>query len=366
MGGQAVVVDSMARQFLAMGHEVAVLAPRPHRCVALNDELLPYPVLRHPRFYSKRWFLDGYRWWVASAYRRHRFDVLHCHSVYPAGYVAARCAMLSHVPLVVTSLGDVSSQRLARQAGPSERYRLMLRRADAAIAISQFIEHRYRELCPEVRRVERISLGVDSSLYAATAARPAGLPGSIRPGGYLLFVGRLVAQKGVDLLLDAIAQAAVREPLCLAVAGDGSARHELEARAKALGIAEQVHFLGAVEESVKIYLYQNALCTVMPSRNSEGFPLVALESCAAGRAVLGTDIPGLREAVVAEQTGLLVPPESVEALARAISRMLADRQWLERAGAEARRFAAGYAWDQVARRHLAVYEELCRNARRAA
>ncbi len=365
LGGQAVVVDSLACQFLARGHEVMVLAPWPRRSAKPIPDATPYPVMRHPRFLSKRWFLSAYRWWVAAAHRRHRFDLLHCHSIYPTGYIAARCPTLAGVPLVVTSHGDVSSERFARQAGLPERYRLTLERADATIAISHFIEQRFKELCPAIRRIDRISNGVNALEYALPALRPPDLPAPIRPHEYLLFVGRLVEQKGVDLLLEAFARA-TQPPVHLVVAGAGSARVELEALATRLATSDRVHFLGVAEGEAKRYLYQNALCTVMPSRSFEGFGLVALESLAAGRPVVGSDIPGLREVIADGRTGILTPPDSAEGLAQTLSRVLAKRHWLNRLGEEGRRVAANYGWDRVAERHLEVYRELCHGLRRAA
>ena len=73
---------------------------------------------------------------------------------------------------------------------------------------------------------------------------------------------------------------------------------------------------GHVEGDTKTWLLQNALCTVVPSRISEGFPLVFLESCAAGRPVIGTRIPGLQELVQPGKTGLLVAPDSAHGDAR--------------------------------------------------
>src|SRR2546423_4153299 len=82
LGGQEMVVDSLARQFTAMGHEVLVLAPHPRRPLRADDSGLPYRVMRHPRFYSTQRFVSQYRWFLLRACRDFRPDVLHCHSLY--------------------------------------------------------------------------------------------------------------------------------------------------------------------------------------------------------------------------------------------------------------------------------------------
>src|SRR5207253_10824191 len=89
MGGQEMVVDALAREYLALGHEPIVLAPRPRRPLHPQDGDLAYPVVRHPRFFSTRLFVSWYRWFLQRLYRRRPFDVLHCHVIYPPSYLAA-------------------------------------------------------------------------------------------------------------------------------------------------------------------------------------------------------------------------------------------------------------------------------------
>src|SRR4051794_4318938 len=89
LGGQEAVVDALARQFRKLGHQPFVMAPRPRLPLRPDDASLPYPVIRHPRFYSTKLLVGWYRGWLRRAHQRHRFDVLHCHDVYPTGYLAA-------------------------------------------------------------------------------------------------------------------------------------------------------------------------------------------------------------------------------------------------------------------------------------
>ena len=360
LGGQEMVVDALACRFTKLGHEVTVLAPWPRGGGRTKDEGLPYQVVRHPRFVSTRRFLDWYGRYLAKAYRNCPFDVLHCHSVYPTGYIAARCPAIDAVPTVITShCGDVCpSSRLLTKPGLPGRYALSLRRADAAVAISGFVEQRLRGLCPEIRRVVRLPNGVDVGSFSRPVERPAGLSPGIRPGNYFLFLGRLAHRKGADLLLEGFASSNCDRRLHLAVAGDGPKEALLTGRASDLGIGDQVHFVGRVEGVVKTWLLQNARCTVIPSRISEGFPLVLLESCAAGRPVIGTRIPGLGELIRPGRTGLLVAPESPMELGRALGQMATGHDLPDRLGAEARRFARQHDWTRVAQSYVALFAEL--------
>jgi glycosyltransferase involved in cell wall biosynthesis len=302
---------------------------------------------------------------LAKLYRRFRFDVLHCHSVYPAGYVATRHRAMADVPIVITShCGDVCpSSRLLKKSGLPGRYSFSLRRADAAVAISGFVEQRLRELCPEIRRVVRLPNGADVARYSRAVKRPTGLSPGIRPGQYFLFLGRLAQRKGADLLLDAFALSDCETRPHLAIAGDGPEKAMLRCRASELGIGAHVHFVGQIEGVVKTWLLQNALCTVIPSRISEGFPLVLLESYAAGRPVIGTQIPGLRELIRPGQTGMLVAPESPAELGWVLRHLVSAPGLSDRLGAEARRFAQKHDWDDVARSYVALFAELAEGRR---
>jgi glycosyltransferase involved in cell wall biosynthesis len=360
MGGQESVVDALARQFTALGHEPVVLAPRPPRALQADDSSLPYAVVRHPRFISTHRCVDWYRWYLAKLYHKYRFDVLHCHSVYPTGYIAARCAATAGLPTVITShCGDVCpTSRLFGKPNVPRRYVTALQSADALIAISEFVANRFEELCPHSDHIVRIPNGVDLERFSKPLQRPADIDPNIRCGEYFLFLGRLAHRKGVDLLLESFAQAEADNQLQVVIGGDGPERAALEAHAVALGIQRRVHFLGQVEGDRKTWLLRNSLCAVMPSRISEGFPLVLLESCAAGRPVIGTRIPGIQDMIESSGAGLLVPPDSTEDLSHALRLANSNRRLPNELGKQAQLFSQDYSWTQVADSHLELFDQL--------
>lgn len=153
---------------------------------------------------------------------------------------------------------------------------------------------------------------------AAAGPASAHLP---QPPIRLLVVGRLVAQKGIDLLLDAMALEGRADGWTLRVAGGGRLRDELEGRAAGLGLDERVVFLGHVREVWQEYT--SADVVVVPSRY-EGFCFVAAEAALAGRPVVGTRVSSLPEVVEDGRTGLLVSPEDPAALGRAIRTLVDD------------------------------------------
>src|SRR5262245_1179399 len=369
MGGQEMVVDALARQFQALGHDPVVLAPRPRRPLRPDDAGLPYPVVRHPRFFSTHWFVSWYRWFLLRHYARNPFDVLHCHGIYPPGYLAALTRHRLPVPLVITSHGGDVSPHSVRLAKPVVRRRQIqaLEAADALIAISRFTREGFLRLCPNPWRIVHIPNGVDLAPFATRAARPASLDPAIQPGRYAAFLGRLKARKGVDLLLEAIASVPPRGAVQLVVIGDGEERPALEAMQTRLNLANRVRFVGRQAGDSKTYLLQNALFAVVPSRLSEAFPLVVLEHFAAGLPVIATRIPGLADVVEPGRTGALVAEDSVGELAAQMREMFADPAAARRMGQDARSVAQAYDWPIMARRHVELYEELraMRHARAA-
>ena len=225
LGGQEMVVDALAREYLALGHEPVVLAPSPRR-VLVADHEFPYPVVRHPRFVSTRHFMEWYKHWLLRAQRQHRFDLLHCHSIYPCGYLATLCEGQLGIPTVITSHGGdvhIEGRRLSKPGLPS-RYGRSIAAADALIAISKFTHDGYLRLCPTARNIVSIPNGVDLEPFAHDVARPAGLAASIQTGEYFLFIGRLHPRKGVDVLLDALSHVPARQRAKLVIAGDGDER----------------------------------------------------------------------------------------------------------------------------------------------
>lgn len=216
--------------------------------------------------------------------------------------------------------------------------------ADRVLASSKAYADRARVLSrvpPEKVRV--VPNGIDPDRFSAE--------GPTRSEGELLFVGRLVTYKGVDVLLRALA--IQQDAPSLAVVGDGPLRSELEAQADRFGV--DATFLGRVDDDELAPLYRGAELTVLPSVNSqEAFGITLIESMACGTPVVASDLPGVAE--VAKHGGLVASPRDPRALARRIDQALeAD---LDRGPELARRVHERFSWDAVADRTETVYAEL--------
>ncbi len=361
VGGQEYVVDCLAREFLAMGNQVTVLAPRPRGSrFRVEDHRLPYAVARHPAFYSTRRWVAWYRRYLLKLHARSPFDVLHCHSVYPTGYLAALCRDRLNTPTVITSHGgDVREGNVRLQKpGLPERHALGIEKADALVAISRFTADGFRRLCPTAGPIVNIPNGVDIEQMERPAPRPKELDADIIEGRYLVFLGRLHPRKGVDVLIKAMAAVPEGGGVQLVVAGDGKQRAELESQVARLGLADRVRFIGYVAGAVKTYLLQNALAMVAPTRNWEAFPLVVLEGYAAGCPVIGTVVPGLEDVVHPGRTGWLTTPESAQELTAAVTEAFANESHTRQMGQQARQMAKNYSWRSIAERHIDLYDSL--------
>jgi glycosyltransferase involved in cell wall biosynthesis len=175
---------------------------------------------------------------------------------------------------------------------------------------------------------------------------------------YVLFVGRTSRQKGMVYLIDAMQEVdpSVRLVCCTSAPDTPAVEEEIGAKVAAeprcLWINTQLR------EEQYIELYSNATVFACPSVY-EPFGIINLEAMACERPVVASAVGGIREVVVPETTGLLVPPANPHALAQAINRVLRDRTWAKSLGLAGRRRAEEhFSWASVAEKTKRMYLEL--------
>ncbi len=214
------------------------------------------------------------------------------------------------------------------------------------------------------RSLITVSQGTAERLHAMNAAASVTVIGNgVDPqlfeqppqlGHDVLCLGRLELEgKGLDLLLPAWARASRQVDGDLVVAGSGPDEVRVRRLVEHLGLGRRVRFAGWVSGAEKARLLAGSRLVVVPSR-AETFGIVAVEALAAGTPVVAFDIPCLRE-VVPSGCGRLVPPFDVGALAGAIVDLYPRAEHLLALGTAGRAFAAGYDWDDLARRQAEVY-----------
>jgi rhamnosyl/mannosyltransferase len=234
-----------------------------------------------------------------------------------------------------------------------------LGRAARIVVSSPALAENARTLRPYRGKCVVIPFGFDPARFQPATSDP---PAGTRPVSppTVLFVGRLVEYKGVDVLLRALAG---MEKVRAVLVGDGPRRASLEELAADLGLAERVTFEGEVSDERMAELYARCDLFVLPSvTRAEAFGLVQLEAMAAGKAVVSTAVPtGVPWVNQHERTGLIVPPGDVPALRRAIDRLLADPELRSRMGREGRaRVARDFTPARMIQQMLALYREVLR------
>jgi rhamnosyl/mannosyltransferase len=173
----------------------------------------------------------------------------------------------------------------------------------------------------------------------------------------VLFVGRLVPYKGVDVLLEALAGLNA----CGLIVGDGPLRAALEARARELDIAGRVRFLGSVADDELAAVYRACDVFVLPSvTRQEAFGVVQLEAMAAGKPVVSTDVgTGVGWVNRHGETGYVVPPRDPVALREALRRLLGDPTLRKSMGdAAAKRVRSTFTLERMIDETLALYRDV--------
>jgi glycosyltransferase involved in cell wall biosynthesis len=240
-------------------------------------------------------------------------------------------------------------------------YRQLFAELDHALVVSRFLETKLR------------GLGFDGEIHVV----PSGIrlrrfpfrgPRASRDGVRLLFVGRLVPYKGVDVLLRAVSRLNPRiAGLSLEVIGDGPVRAHSQELARELGIGRQVMFLGGrSHEEVSRALQRTDILVVpsrtMPTGQAETLSNVVKEGLAAGVQVVATRSGGIPEAIPPPFQGDLVPENDAAALAGRIEALLAQREsWAQRARLGRAWVEDRFDWGRLAPRIAAAYEAAVRD-----
>jgi glycosyltransferase involved in cell wall biosynthesis len=280
--------------------------------------------------------------------RRRRYDVVHVHWPVPHALFGAVARAAGGARLVThwygVELRWVQSSLwwlrwLARWA---------LRTSDAVVAISSYT----------AREIERLGAGgVPVRTIPYTTSLAPGPPPARRPspdGAFrILFVGRLVARKGVTHLVEAVRRLPPDIPVRLEIVGEGPERPRLAAQIARDGLEERVVLRGRLPDADLRAAYQAADVLVLPSvvdarSDTEGLGVVLLEAMSYGVPVIASALGGITDIVRDGETGLLVPGADPGALAAALRRVAEDKTLAARLGAAgAHRAATVFAWPAI-------------------
>lgn len=302
--------------------------------IVTNLQRSPWKLLLVPGFVFMQWF-------AARRYARPG-SVVHAHWIVPQGLIAR----LLGRPFLITSHG--ADLFALRSSGALAAKRAAAAAASCLAVVSEAMLEPARELRPDGTILVR-PMGVDMR----TLFSPAG--GAARDEKHLLFVGRLVEKKGLDVLLRALPHVIKEHPLTrLTVVGHGPLEGDMKALATELGVADHVHFTGPVPHTRLPDLYRKASIFVAPFREArsgdrEGLGLVLVEALACGCPVIASDIPATRDVLAGVPGVRTTQPEDVASLAGALISALRDELGAIRETAAARAMLIDrFDWEAVA------------------
>ncbi|NLM25199.1 MAG: glycosyltransferase family 4 protein [Firmicutes bacterium] len=179
----------------------------------------------------------------------------------------------------------------------------------------------------------------------------------------IFFIGRLVHEKGVHVLLEAIPNILRRVPNTkFVIAGKGPCEKELKYRAEEMGIADRIHFTGFIDDLTRNSLYKVASAAVFPSLY-EPFGIVALEAMAAGTPVIVSDVGGFAEIVQHGRNGLTTYAGNSQSLADNIVAILQAPEFAKKLKEQAAHdLFSRYQWSKIAEQTEVVYDKILGNA----
>lgn len=361
----------LALQAMRPGLKVHVLLGRKHRPTSSEvPSDWKVEVALPPDYY---YYMSPGRFWASRVLCTARTlraargaDLVHAIKDFPHSQIALDAAKLAGKPCVATAHGTYTIQPLLSERH-AQRAKRVYRNLDHIISVSNYTRQRLLGLMPEQDlppgRVSVIPNCVNVDHYI----EPRDLsPHPWHGKRFTLGIGEVKERKGHHLSLAAFLELAPRFPdwhhfLVGRLSGD-EYESRLRQMAKDAGCAERVHFLGNIDEPLKVDLLQRAEVFVHTPVTAadggfEGFGIVYLEASASATPVLGTLDCGAEDAIVDGVTGCLVE-QNVPAVAVAMGKLLADDALRERMGQAGREHARGTRWEDNATHVLEIYDAL--------
>lgn len=350
-GGVEQVVAQLSKHLVRRGHQLKVLSLRTRpaawseNCEGVEIQRIRAADLTAFIGVQTTWSWDIYRaMW--NAIRQFKPDIVHAHNLFFRTTESACLPRMRDGSRLVTTvhLGRVTGGSLGLRTitGVYERLigRWIIRRSDRLIAVSTAVADHARSLGARPDRLDVIRNGVDLDVF-----RPPCVPREGPPR--ILFVGRLVPNKGPDLLVRAAPKVLEKHPNAeFVICGDGPMRASLEREVASRNIAHAFRFLGLVHDVPEIM--RGGTVLVRPS-TLEGMPLSVLEAMASGLPVIATRVGGTPELVKHGIHGFLFDPGDVSGLVGHLLVLLGNPHIAAAFGAVGRRAVeSGWSWAQMA------------------
>jgi D-inositol-3-phosphate glycosyltransferase len=378
-GGQNVYVRQVGEALAKLGWQVdmftrktreddeTIVQHSPHcrtiRLIAGPQEFVP----RDRLFEFMPAFVEAFQTYQA----KYHYPLIHT-NYWMSAWVGLQVKKTHNVQLIHTyhSLGAIKYQAVPNRPAIAhtrlEVEQQILEQSNCIVATSPQEQEALRTLVSPLGHIEVIPCGTDIENFQAIPKSEARSQLGFKPDEQIaLYVGRFDPRKGIETLVRACAQLKANPDLRLVIVGgsdptqpDGQERLRIGAIVEVLGLAKQTTFVGRVGHDRLPLYYTAADVCVIPS-HYEPFGLVAIEAMACGTPVVASAVGGLKFSIVPEETGLLVPPQNVEAFAEAIQRILSDELWAKKLRKQAsERVQRNFSWSGVAAQLSDLYRRV--------
>lgn len=302
----------------SLGCDVVTYPWGQHR---VNESLLTKLVQRFQDAVSVRRALRGEKFDVAVVKTAHDWQTL-MRDVVVALVIRRRCR-----PIILELHGSRPTLVAeARRPAFKAMTALLLRLVDAVMVLSTEEQRQWQAFRPA------LPVFTMKNPYVRAAGAAARTPCIGGPEHRILFVGRLIQEKGIFDLLEAFAAVRQRLRCKLVIAGEGPEAERLKSRVSTLGLQDDVAFVGHVSAETLRTLYSEATFFAFPSWD-EGFPTVLAEAMDLGLPIVTTSIRGAADHLIAEENALFVKPRDIEALTSAMLRLCLERNLRDRMAA---------------------------------
>ena len=289
-----------------------------------------------------------------------RFDLIHAHD-----WVVGRAAVELKNRLGLPLISTIHATEIGRGGSLDGEYRrkvrdierLLVEQSDGIICCSNYmLDHIQHVLGAVKTKVRVIPNGVESSRFNGGRQPQLILAGIPEDRKIILYVGRIVREKGIFTLLDALEKLRKQgKDVSLVFVGEGPLKEDLAKEVLRRKLNDRVTLAGFVDEKKLVSLYNSSDVFVLPS-HYEPFGMVVLEAMASRIPVVVSDVGGLSEIVEDGVTGVKVPAYNPSALAEGILRVLEDRELSEQLKENAyRAVQERYRWDMIAEKTIEAY-----------
>jgi len=274
-------------------------------------------------------------------------SLIHAHFIF-SGSIAIFVGKIYRIPIVLTAHGSdvdcLEKSRVLRRFGI-----FILRRVQRVIAVSNSLKQKMVDVGISPDKITVIPNGVDILKFKGTKQD--------RTTSRLLWVGRLIEEKGVVYLIEAMKWVNIEIPkIKLILIGEGRLKGRLKRLAERLSV--QVEFMGELPNSDVLRWMEDVDLFILPSLH-EGLPLVLLEAMASCLPVVATSIGGIKDVVVDGETGILIPPKNPYLLAEKIIYLMKNEDLRRRMGENGReRVARHFTWDRIVKDTSRIYKDI--------